>query len=208
LNGLIESHYLPSIEYFSAINTFRTITLEKCEHFVKQTYRNRCHILTSQGQQSLIVPLTSKHGKVLISDVRVDYSQKWLNNHWRAIESAYRNAPFFEYYADDLEKVLFQKHIFLYDLNTAFLTICLKWLKSETKVQESMSYEKIPSEGIFDLRNGIHPKKAELSTLNFKPVAYPQVFGNKFVEQLSIIDLVFCEGPNARAIVAASATAR
>jgi len=208
LKCLIETHYLPSVEYFVALHAYKNIILERHEHFIKQTWRNRCQILTSQGQQSLIVPLTSKHGKVSIAEVHIDYSQKWLINHWRAIESAYRNAPFFEYYADDLQKLLFKKHLYLYDLNYEFLTICLKWLKLDTQIQESMAYEKTPGEGIIDLRNAIHPKKAELGNLDLKPVPYPQVFGNKFAERISIIDLVFCEGPNARSIVAESAAAQ
>src|SRR5688572_5468492 len=114
---LIECQYLPSIAYFVAIQNSPEIVLEACEHYVKQTYRNRCHILTSQGVDTLIVPLTSKHGKVMIKDVRIDYGQKWLNNHWRTLQSAYGNAPFYEYYSEDLKKVLFTRHEFLFDLN-------------------------------------------------------------------------------------------
>jgi len=203
LNFLLELHYLPTTTYFAAIHRGEKIIVEQHEHFIKQTYRNRCTILTVQGPQNLIVPLTSKHGKVCITDVRIDYSQKWLMNHWRAIETAYRNAPFFEYYADDLQKVLFKKQTYLYDLNFEFLTICLKWLKSPIQIEESMAYEKEPANGLFDLRNAIHPKKAELQVSYFKPVPYTQVFGNKFVDRMSIIDLVFCEGPNAGSVIAA-----
>jgi hypothetical protein len=201
----IEPHYLPTIPYFSALHSCEKIIIEKHEHFHKQTFRNRTHILTSQGKERLIVPITSKHGKVLINEVRIDYAQKWLNNHWRAIESAYRNAPFFEFYAEDLQKILFKKHTFLYDLNLEFLTICLKWLKSNSQIQESMTYEKTAPNGITDLRNVIHPKNEELSSSHFKPTPYTQVFGSKFVAGMSIIDLVFCEGPNARSVIATSA---
>ena len=205
MNTLIELHYLPSIPYFAAICSAEKIIIEKHEHFEKQSYRNRCHILTAQGLERMILPLTSKHGKVLITDIRIDYSQKWLNNHWRTIESAYRSSPFFEYYADALQKLLFRQHAFLYDLNYEFLTICLKWLKMDVTIQESMAYEKIPTEGVVDLRNVIHAKKPQLYAQYFQPVAYPQVFGNTFAESLSIIDLVFCEGPNSRKMVVSSA---
>ena len=113
---LIESHYLPSISYFKAIFPAKTIILESNEYYVKQSYRNRCEILTANGVDKLIVPLTSKHGKVYIRDVRIDYSQKWLNGHWRAIQSAYGKAPFFEFYADALYNILFSKKV-LYRLN-------------------------------------------------------------------------------------------
>lgn len=202
---LIELHYLPSIPYFSSIHRANKIVVEKYEHFVKQSFRNRCHILTAHGVERLIVPLTSKHGKVLITDIRIDYSQKWLNNHWRTIESAYRNAPFFEHYADQVQKVLQKGHVFLYDLNMELLTICLKWLTSDISIEESITYEKIPVEGIIDMRNVILAKKSERYTDYYQPVPYPQVFGNKFAEGLSLIDLVFCEGPAARTVVASSA---
>jgi len=206
MNALIELHYLPSVAYFSSLNGADTIIIEKHEHFIKQSYRNRCHILAVQGVERLVIPLTSKGSKVLITEVRLDYTQKWLNNHWRAIESAYRNAPFFEFYADDLHKILFGHHTFLYDLNLELLTICLKWLKSDVTLQESMAYEKIPAEGTQDMRNVIHAKKPEQYVNYFQPVTYPQVFGNKFAAGLSLIDLVFCEGPNSRKVVASSAT--
>lgn len=214
MKALIELHYLPSIVYFSTIYSVEKIIIEKHEHFVKQSYRNRCHILTAQGVERLVIPLTSKsarmnrsdgHGKVLITDVRIDYSQKWLNNHWRTIESAYRNAPFFEFYADDVHQVLFNHHNFLYDLNFELLTICLKWLKLDVTLQESMAYEKVPADDVIDMRNVIHAKKPEHHVNYFQPIAYPQVFGNKFAEGLSLIDLVFCEGPNSRTVVASSA---
>ena len=84
--ALIELQYLPPIEYFSALSQFDEVLLEKHEYFEKQTYRNRCYVNSVHDREMLIVPLTSKHGKIKISDVRIDYSQKWLNNHWRTIQ--------------------------------------------------------------------------------------------------------------------------
>ena len=203
--ALIELHYLPSIPYFACLSGVEKIIIEKHEHFEKQSYRNRCHILTAHGIERLILPLTSKSGKVLITEVRIDYSQKWLNNHWRTIESAYRSSPFFEFYADDVHRILFKQHTFLYDLNVELLTICLKWLKWDVTLQESMSYEKIPANGITDMRNVIHAKKPELCAPYFQPVEYAQVFGNKFAAGLSLLDLVFCTGPDSRKVVVSSA---
>ena len=145
----IESHYFPSIAYFRAIHDGDRLIIEVQEYFVKQTYRNRCEILTANGVDKLIVPLTANHGKVSIRDVRIDYSQKWLNGHWRAIQSAYGNAPFFEFYTDDLHKILFSKKEFLLDLNMALLTICLKWLKLRPQIAETVTYEKNIKSGIF-----------------------------------------------------------
>ncbi len=201
---LIEAQYLPPIAYFAAIRDSSTIIIEKHEHFQKQTYRNRCYLLSSQGKETLILPLTSKHGNVSITDIKIDYSQKWLNHHWRSIQSAYGRAPFFEYYSHDLEKVLFARHVFLYDLNYQLLSMCLKWLKWNMTLKESLSYEKKIDLSLMDLRSLINPKKSDIEGKFYNPVAYTQVFGSTFVKNLSLIDLIFCEGPAASQIVEAS----
>lgn len=202
---LTESHYLPSIAFFSALSSSTEIVIERHEHFMKQTYRNRCHINTSHGVEQLTVPLTGKHGKVFITDIRIDYTQKWLTNHWRTIQSAYGKAPFFEHYVDDLEKVLFKKYEFLYDLNIQLLSMCLAWLKWNVVVSESLSYEKDCPLTTTDLRSLINPKKTELLAKFYNPSEYTQVFGNTFVSNMSLIDLIFCEGPVASKIIRASA---
>jgi hypothetical protein len=194
---LIDLHYLPNIAYFQTIARADEVILERHEHFVKQTYRNRCLINAANGPTTLIIPLSEKHGNTPVTSLRIDYSQKWLNNHWRAIQSAYGNAPFFEYYADDLHRVLFKRSILLYDLNYELLTMCLAWLKLTVPFKETKGYEKQPLSPVTDLRSVIHPKKELLETF-YTPVAYVQVFGKKFVPNLSIIDLVFCQGPGAR----------
>lgn len=201
---IIELHYLPHVSYFSLLSQAREVVIERYENFEKQTFRNRCNILTTQGVASLSIPLTGKHGKVIITDVKIDYSQKWLNNHWRTIQSAYRNAPFYEYYADDLESTLFKKHNFLYDLNWQILSMCLRWLKWNMPIKETTVYEKLPQNEIFDCRSALSPKKPDFLKGVFQPVPYTQVFGSTFAENLSIIDLIFCEGPGAARIVQAS----
>jgi hypothetical protein len=202
--AIIEIQYLPPLAYFSALSSFHEIIVEKFEQYEKQSYRNRTQILTVNGLATLTLPVTAKHGKPLITEVRIDYSQKWLNNHWRTIQSSYGKAPFFEYYSDDLEAIMFKKHGFLYDLNMDLLTLCLRWLKWKIPVFETQRYEKEPAEAIIDLRSVITPKKPDLIKKFYKPVAYQQVFGNKFVENISLIDLVFCEGPGAGTVVQAS----
>jgi hypothetical protein len=205
LKVLLELHYFPSISYFAAIQGFDTFIVEKFEHYQKQTYRNRCYIKTAQGIENMIVPLVGLHGKTAIQDVRIDYSQKWLNNHWRTIQSAYGKAPFFEYFADDVHEVLFRKSEFLFDLNLCILKLCLGWLKYNIPVAETTSYEREPAEGVTDYRSVLNPKKADSCNRFYKSVEYQQVFGSKFVNNLSVIDLVFCEGPGALSIIKASA---
>lgn len=202
---LTEVHYLPCIAFFSALASCDEIVVEKYEHYEKQSYRNRCYILGPHRIETLIVPVTGKHGKALITDVRIDYSQKWLNNHWRTIRTGYGNAPFFEYYAPDLHDILFKKHVFLYDLDLELMAMGLRWLKKEATIKESEVYEATSGAGVTDLRGIINPKKEDGCNRIFKSTEYQQVFGSKFVPNLSIVDLIFNQGPGAWDIIKASA---
>ncbi len=202
---LIEPHYLPCMAYFSSLASCRELILERHEHFEKQTFRNRCLILGPHQVETLIIPVTGKSGKALTSEVRIDYSQKWLNNHWRTIRTAYGNAPFFEYYGPDIHDTLFKKHQFLYDLDVALMTLCLSWLKMDVSITETREYEKVAGAGITDLRRAINAKKADGCNRMLKSIEYPQVFGSNFVTNLSIIDVIFNQGPGAGGIIRASA---
>jgi WbqC-like protein family. len=202
--ALIELHYLPTLEYFCAVISCEEVLLEKHEHYIKQSYRNRTFINTAQGPEMLVVPLTGKHGKVAIHQVQIDYAQKWQNNHWRTIESAYRKAPFFEFYADDLKEILYRKYESLFDLNKALLSFCLRSIPLSLKLSESVAYEKNPISPILDLRSQIDAKKHYSGRSFYSPVPYYQVFGNAFASNLSVVDLLFCMGPQTRHIINAS----
>lgn len=194
---LIEAQYLPPVAFFAAIYGEPVITIERHEHYVKQSYRNRCQIVDATGRRDLIVPVIHSAGKMLITEVEIDYRQKWVNNHWRSIQSAYGKAPFFEYYADDLRDILYSKPATLYDLNRKLLSMCLKAIGLKTQVTESVSYNKNAEKGVLDLRNAIDVKKPAGLARIFTSVPYAQVFGSSFVENTSIIDLIFCVGPDA-----------
>lgn len=194
---LIEAQYLPPIAFFAAIYGEPVIALERYEHYVKQSYRNRCQIVDPAGRRDLVIPIVHATGKMLISEVEIDYRQKWVNNHWRSIQSAYGKAPFFEYYADDLHDLLYAKPAGLYDLNRQLLSMCLKAIGLKTQVTETVSYNKSVEKGVLDLRNAIDVKKPAALDRIFTPVPYAQVFGSSFVENTSIIDLIFCVGPEA-----------
>jgi WbqC-like protein family len=201
---LIEPHYFPSIEYVCAVLGFDKLILEKHEHYVKQTYRNRCYIMTAHGIDKLVVPVTGKHGKVAFKDVRIDFGQNWKNNQWRTIQSAYAKAPFFEHYSDDLNRLIYTDFQFLFDLNHEFLSLCLRNLGLKKEMSETVTYEKGAGEDIFDLRSQIADREGTSVSPFFKAQPYYQVFGKSFEENLSIIDLLFSEGPRARSILSAS----
>ena len=152
----------------------------------------------------LTVPLTNKHGKVPISEVKIDYRIKWQNNHWRAIESAYRKAPFFEYYSDELKKIIYEDHTLLFDLNLALLSFCLKNISFQPQLSVSVAYEKNPKTPFHDLRSLIQAKIPYSERSFYKPTPYYQVFGNHFADNLSLIDLLFCEGPRSGSLILAS----
>ena len=201
---LIEPHYLPSLEFFCAFLNYDELILEKQEHYVKQSFRNRCYINTANGVEMLVIPLREKRDKILLKDIRIDYGQKWQNNHWRGIQSAYAKAPFFEHYSDYIHQIVFSNHHFLFDLNKELLSFCLRSLKVDITVSETVSYEKVSVEEICDLRSSISPKKAYSSRSYYRPMSYYQVFGSTFAENLSFVDLLFCEGPGALAILRGS----
>jgi hypothetical protein len=204
LNLLIDLHYLPSIEYFIVLKNFNRIELEQHEHYVKQSYRNRCFINTAQGVQMLVVPVTHKSGKTILKDVQIDNSFRWRNNHWRTLESAYRKAPYYEHYAEDLKKILLTPQQFLVDLNFALLSFCLKSLRLKPELAGSMAYQQTATPGYLDYRTAIQAKIPYSSRKLYQPAQYYQIFGNQFVPNLSLVDLLFCTGPTAGSILAAS----
>lgn len=201
---LIESHFLPSIEYFCLLHGYDDIQLEAHEHFVKQSYRNRCHVLAAHGVERLTLPLTAKHGKVPITSVQLDHSIRWQANLWRTIESAYANSPFFEHYRDELHTLLFSNKRTLFDFNLTLLSMCLKWLGWTKRLSASESYQ--PEPGRTNLRDVISAKQSFTTRTILHPRPYRQVFGNTFVPNLSILDLVCCVGPEAGEVIIGSAT--
>ena len=187
----IDLQYLPSLEYFCTLLKHDTIVVEVHEYFEKQSYRNRCKILTTNKVDVLTVPVKNGNSKVLIKDLRIDYHQDWSRRHWRAIHSAYGKSPFFEFYADYFKVLLEKKPDFLFDFNMDLLTICLKLLRLEKTIIFTENYEKDVEN---DFRGQIHPKKTYQENQLYQPVKYRQNFGNEFEPNLSILDLLFCQG--------------
>lgn len=197
MNLLIETQYLPNIAYFKMINKATSFTLEAYENFQKQSFRNRALILTSNKVDTLTVPIINSNSKQLIRDVQIDYSQNWINVHLRSIRSAYGNSPFFEHYFPYFEHIVSKRHKYLFELNFQLLERILKLLKISIDIQLTDDFYHPEICQFDDLRDVIHPKKSlemNLFTENISFSTYSQVFGEKFVENLSIIDLLMNEG--------------
>jgi hypothetical protein len=170
------------------------LVLEKHENYTKQSYRNRCYVLTAQGVQPLSVPVLRGNSKtkIPITDIEIDYSQHWDKIHWRTIQAAYGRAPYFEFYSDYLKEVYDRQPQYLFNLNVDLLKLYLKLLKLNKPIAFTDTYKDNVSENVLDFRNKIHPKIIT-DNLNVKP--YTQVFGKQFATELSIIDLLFTQGP-------------
>ncbi|MCD8739863.1 WbqC family protein [Mucilaginibacter roseus] len=189
--------YLPPVSYFTQLNKYKPdIWIEREEHFPKQTYRNRANIYSPDGVLSLVVPVikgSKNHTK--IKDVRISYDFNWQRLHWMSLQACYRRSAYFEFYEDDFAPFYEQKVDYLFDYNQQMLELILKLLKIKTELKFTDNYEHTYTTAI-DLRESIHPKKG-LITDN-KP--YFQVFEerNGFVPDLSIVDLLFNQGPQAQ----------
>jgi hypothetical protein len=198
---LIELQYLPPVQYFTMLFSYETVFIEQHEHYVKRSYRNRCHIATANGIQRLSIPLKKgKNEQQPIREVRISYDENWQKNHWSAICTAYSNAPFFEHYENIFQPFFSRKFKFLFDLNVELLQMTLEILDFRKHLEYSVTYEKNVPPSVLDCRNVIVPQSGhKLEAPGFNAAKYPQVFEEKngFIPNLSILDLIFCTGPQA-----------
>jgi hypothetical protein len=169
------------------------VVVEAEEHFVKQSYRNRCVIYGPNGTQNLIVPVERKDWRKPIKELRISYAENWVDNHWKALQSAYNNSPFFNVLGDDIFQAYQQKPKYLLDLNLTLLMMILDWLNEPDLSIELSSEFEAPQKKRGDLRYAITPKAQSLFT---NPPSYFQPFAAKhgFQADLSVIDLIFSEG--------------
>lgn len=192
---LVSTAYLPPVEYFSLMLEADEVFVELEENYLKQSYRNRCYILSPHGPQLLSVPvcLGSQH-KIPLKEIRIDYSKRWQQIHLRAMTASYSSSPYFQFYFGNIEKLISRKTDFLIDLNMELTESVLKMLKLNIRLTQTTHFEPI-READNDFRYKISPKKKS----QFVIKEYMQVFNtdNRFVHGLSIIDLIFNMGPEA-----------
>ena len=210
---LLSTAYFPPVEYFAKIAEGFTLSpdevkpsviyIEACEHYIKQTYRNRFKFYAADGVQSLSYPVVRGEGaqNLRITDVEVDWSTPWLVRTERALAAAYESSAYFDHYRDSLFSLLEKRPRTLFEFNLSILGYFLEKTGIQADIRFTEEYTPAGS-GIYgeDLREAIHPKRANtiLEDLSLKK-PYFQVFARKygFVPNLSILDLLFNEGPDA-----------
>ena len=220
--ALLSTTYFGPIQWYQKLNRYDLCVIEQFDNFQKQTYRNRCRIATANGSQVLTVPVERTEGKCLMRDVRISDHGAWRHLHWNALQSAYGESPFFEFYADDLHPFFERRWTFLLDFNMEItnklcelldihprLSLTTNYLPStageeeksfgkeeKTPVEDEKSLEEM--EPFIDFREAIHPKHP-LPDADFAPRPYYQQHAprNGFQPNLSILDLLFNEGNEA-----------
>ena len=202
--ALLQTTYFGPIQWYQKLYRYDRCLIEQYDSYQKQTYRNRCVIATANGIQALTVPVENEKGemkneKCLLRDIRISDHNQWRRVHWNALQSAYSESPFFDYYADDLHPFFEQKYDFLVDFNEAIRQKICELIDIQPTVSYTTEYMSAighqPS-AIVDYRDIIHAKHPQPDA-SFEAKRYWQVFQHKhgFLPNLSILDLLFCMGP-------------
>ena len=200
--ALLQTTYFGPIQWYQKLYRYDQTLIEQYDSYQKQTYRNRCVIATANGLQALTVPvehdtLNIKNEMLKVKDLRISDHNNWRRIHWNALQSAYNESPFFDYYADDIRLFFEKKYEFLVDFNEAIRQTVCNLLDIHPQVSYTTDFSRQPSD-IDDYReviNAKHPQPDE----DFQPRRYWQVFEGKhgFQANLSILDLLFNMGNEA-----------
>ena len=217
--ALLQTTYFGPIQWYQKLHRYDHCLIEQYDSFQKQTYRNRCVIATANGVQALTVPVEhtnlsslTSHLSPLVKDLRISDHNQWRRVHWNALQSAYSESPFFEYYVDDLHPFFEKKYAFLLDFNEAIRQKICELIDIHPHVVHSSqfivhNYEPQPAQNnyelctmnyelIADFREVINAKHPQPDA-EFDAKTYWQVFQHKhgFLSNLSILDLLFNMGP-------------
>ena len=200
--ALLQTTYCGPIQWYQKLCRYDQTLIEQYDSYQKQTYRNRCVIATANGLQALTVPvehdtLNIKNEILKVKDLRISDHNNWRRIHWNALQSAYNESPFFDYYADDIRPFFEKKYEFLVDFNEAIRQTVCNLLDIHPQVSYTTDFSRQPSD-IDDYREVINAKHPQADE-DFQPRRYWQVFEGKhgFQSNLSILDLLFNMGNEA-----------
>ena len=191
---LLHPSYFPSIVQMVAVAQADNVIFEVADNYQKQTFRNRAYVAHSNGKLLLNIPI--KHNKTgkrqKTKEVVVENDFPWQEQHWKSLQSAYRTSPFFEYYEDDLERLFTRQVNGLLEHNLIIFELLCNLIGIEVEVSKTAFYNADQQPN--DLRFLIDAKRK----LNFNPERYTQVHqaNHPFLPNLSVVDLLFNEGPN------------
>ncbi len=192
MSHIFPTAYLPSIEYVSLFLKTEDASIELFETYQKQSCRTRTNVMTANGIQTLTIPVIKTNGNhTLTKDIEISYKESWQQIHLRCLESAYRKSAYFDYYFPYFEKIYKQKFNTLVELNDFCLKTILKIMKVKKDYSYTTDFERIVDENDYRISLSKGTNKIEM-----KP--YYQVFADRhgFIPNLSIVDLLFNEGPN------------
>jgi hypothetical protein len=196
---LFPTTYFGNLQYYQNYVRFNHVSIEAHSSFQKQSLSNRCEILTSNGIQALTIPVIRKNGsKTLMCEIEISYLTDWRKDHWKAIESAYANSPYFEHYSSEIHALIYQDESNLLRFNLNIHQRICSWLGLNENIHFSTDFTPISSDA--DLRLLLNDK----NTRNFNSSQkYVQVFQDKFdfVDNLSILDAICALGPMARRVI-------
>lgn len=192
MKNTFAAFYFGPIDYFAEMVKSQNLDLEVCENFQKQTYRNRCNILGANGKLMLNIPVLH-NGVHTFKDLQPSYDFNWQKEHIKSLKSAYQSSPYFEYYEDEITPLYEKKEKYLLDLNLKTIDFINQKLRLDLEMNKTEKYSVIEAE--HDFRNQFSAKKPSQYNLP----EYAQVFDDKFefIPDLSILDLLFSEGPSA-----------
>jgi hypothetical protein len=196
---LIHPNYFPNIHQFTQIIKANNILFEVSDNYQKQTFRNRTYIYGANGKLGLFIPVIHTHkNRELFKDVKISYESNWMDLHLKSLQSAYRSSPYFEYFEDDFIKLYSKKEKFLVDFNIKCIKLISVFLDLDLDYKISSEYVEKTND-IIDLRDLSNARKEK----KIDTPKYIQVFESKhgYLNNLSIIDLIFSEGPNSVSLI-------
>ncbi len=190
---LYPTYFSPIIQYI-ALAKNNEVTFEVEDNYQKQTFRTRCYIYGANGKQLLNIPILRANSRQKTKEVLLENSFNWQQQHLKSMASAYKSSPFYEFYEDDLTDLLLKKHKYLLDLNLDCQQFIIDNLPIELIIHKTTTFQLAYAKDI-DFRFLADAK----SERNYNLSKYTQVFSDKhgFIENLSVLDLLFMEGPNA-----------